>query len=302
MHPVLFTALQRHHGLASRRELLRAGVERAHVDSAWRAGALLRVRHGIYALPSVPIPILRAHRVGGRLAGASAAAFHGLWVVPDAPDLTVSVCANARWLRDPDDSAKPLEPEDRTVLVLRDGAKLHPRQERLVVSPVTCVVQTLRNERAAFALAVLDSALRQTDSRHASTSIVDEVLARTSARHHALVHAADARAESGTESVLRWHLLQSDFPFLVQEWLTDHIRVDFLIDRFLVVECVSAEHHSSPQDYANDRSRITTLVALGYVVLEFTYWQVLFGWPKVEAAIRSALLRRPPAARGANRE
>ena len=106
-----------------------------------------------------------------------------------------------------------------------------------------------------------------------------------------VIDAADGSAESGTESIMRWGLLQTGLVFEAQKWLTSRIRVDFFVAGFIAVECVSFEHHGSARDYENDRHRISEIVRLGNVVLEFTYHQVVFDWPATLATIMCAVVR-----------
>ncbi|WP_209560245.1 hypothetical protein [Frigoribacterium sp. PvP032] len=101
----------------------------------------------------------------------------------------------------------------------------------------------------------------------------------------------DARSESGTESVARVRLVGHGLRPEIQVWLTTEIRVDLLLDGWLVVECTSYEFHSSPKQYNDDRVRIATLIALGYVVIEISYHQVFDDWDSLWAAI-SRLLDR----------
>ncbi len=78
-------------------------------------------------------------------------------------------------------------------------------------------------------------------------------------------------------------------------WLTSTIRVDFVVEGSLVVECTSKEHHGSPEQDNKDRARITTIIGLGYVVMEFTYQQVFFDLPRVWQALVQGLLLRHSA-------
>lgn len=272
-------------GLARRSDLLFAGATDGEIDSAWRRGAVVRVRHGLYALPGADPEVVRAVRVGGVLAGPGASERHGLWVPPD-PALTVSVMPNAHRLRDPDDAGKPLEPGRADLVLLRDRHRLDPDAERFVVSAETAVVQAVRLLPPAQALAVIDSALRLPLHRRPD---LESVGARLSLRGRCLVQWQDPAAESGTESAFRHGLLVAGLDFEPQVWLTDDIRVDFVVAGFVVVECQSREHHSSPDTYNRDRERISTIVRLGYVVLEFTYAQVMFDWEGVWAAVLAAL-------------
>ena len=290
MDPDLETALALHSGVASRAALVRGGASTHALDSAVAAGSLVRVRRGVFAHHRVDSQIVRAVRVGGSLAGHSAARLLGLWQLPPsvADSLVVSVPPTCSGLRHPDDPHRLLRPRADGVTVLYDGHRLDRTLERLCVGVTTCVAQIIRSHRPEFGLAVLDSALRLPEGRR---PLRDDLRHLLPVRCHAVVDAADGRAESGTESVMRWRLNREGVRFSIQQWPTESIRVDFLIMGFLVVECTSFDYHASPQQYRNDRERIATLVREGYVVLEFTYHQVLFQWEAVWEAIEVVLAR-----------
>jgi hypothetical protein len=267
----------RHQGLAHRRELLRAGCTRQDVDSAWREGTLERIRHGLYAMPGLPRPVVQAARVGGVLAGASVFSLHGAWK-PRRERLTVAVPHNARDLRHPDDAGRRLGRDQPGVLVLRDGDHFTTK-ERLHASPSRAAAQVLLHEPLDTAVAVIDSALRLPRRRRPDLSTVSRLLDGRSAA--GLLSLVDARAESGTESVARIRLREHGLVPEVQVWITDDIRVDLLLDGWLVVECTSYEFHASPRQYNEDRTRIAAVMALGYVVIEVSYHQVFDDWDAV---------------------
>jgi len=288
--PVADIVRSRHQGLARRRELLEAGCSRHDIDLAWRQGDLQRVRHGLYAVPGLAEPIVRAARVGGVLAGVSALTQRGAWT-PPAARLVVSVPHNALDLRDPDDAGRRLGDVHPHVLVLRDGAQLAPG-ERLSVSPSRAAAQALLHEPVDTAVAVIDSALRLRRDARPRIPSVSALLDRRTAS--GLLLLVDARAESGTESVVRVRLVERGLRPRIQVWLTEDIRVDVLVDDWLVIECTSHEFHASPRQYTKDRTRIAALTAIGYVVLEVSYHQVFDDWESVWEAIARLLARGRP--------
>jgi very-short-patch-repair endonuclease len=286
MDDLISRPLSRHGGLALRHELLQDGATQDMLDRAWRSGELLRVRHGLYAAPDVPEPIVRAARVGGALAGPSSTSLIGGWQ-PHGSPLFVSTRANDHRLRHPDDAGRLLSRGEDGITVLRDAHHLDPRTERLRVSPGTAVAQSLRHLPSWEAVAVLDSVQRLGHVVHPID--VELVRRRVPRRLRPLMDLADPRAESGTESIARIRLRDAGIPTLVQPELTETIRPDLLISDRLVIECVSVEHHSTPSAYNMDRRRIAEMVVLGYTVLEFTYPEIYFRWPSVLTTIESAM-------------
>ena len=67
-----------------------------------------------------------------------------------------------------------------------------------------------------------------------------------------------------------------------------------LIDGWLVIECGSVEHHGSPDQYNRDRHRIAELHRLGFVVLEFSYPQIMFDFDIVLETVLTTLATHAP--------
>jgi hypothetical protein len=105
--------LARHGGVVTTAEFYRNGDTQSILF--WRVlyGSLIRVRRGLYCDPGLPDEAIRALRVGGRLACASALAYHGGSAAP--PLLHVSVPGNSPVLRDPD-TGKPGRSPEKTVI------------------------------------------------------------------------------------------------------------------------------------------------------------------------------------------
>ena len=65
--------------------------------------------------------------------------------------------------------------------------------------------------------------------------------------------------------------------------------VDVLIGDRLVVQLDGFEYHSKPADRRRDLEHDAELVLRGYVVLRFSYAQVLHDWPAVERTVARAI-------------
>ena len=112
---LLLSVVDSHEGVASRRELLVNGVDPGWIDlAAWYGRHLIRVRKGWYARPTERRDVLRAWRVGGRLACISAVEFHA--GIEPGPVLHVEVPAGAVRLRDPDRRQSRLSPGSPVVV------------------------------------------------------------------------------------------------------------------------------------------------------------------------------------------
>lgn len=233
--------------------------------------------------------------MGGALASISAAKILGIWS-PLHRDLHVSIAPDAHHLKHPDDSRRALSPAD-TVTLLRDAHHLDSRNERWLVAPASCLAQALRSQPLEFAVAMIDSALleRRVDGRVIrpiiSTLDLDLVKARTPLRLRAAFGLIDARAEAGSESIARVRLMLAGILATPQVWVTDNIRVDLLIGDRLVIEIGSFRYHGNAAAYERDHERLAILHGLGFVVLEFTYHQVMSDWETVIAVICAAMER-----------
>ena len=106
--------IRKYGGLVSMSQLLYLDHWREIVKIALMHGAIVRVRRGWYALPTESDAVMRAWRVGGRLACASALAH---WSgAPQPSNLHVEVPGNAAHLHNPDDPRLRLGDSDGVVV------------------------------------------------------------------------------------------------------------------------------------------------------------------------------------------
>jgi len=268
-------------------ELRRAGVSEHQLTALVRARSLLRVRRGHYALPGAADVLLRAVRIGGRVACVSAAWRYGIWVAKDLfPH--VAMAHSASRLRSPANRFRALDDQNR------DGCTLHwsPTADSggYEVSLIDSLVQIVRCQSAPLAIAALDSALNST-----LLANLDEVFARLPRRYARLEKRVDRRSMSGIETLVRLMVEDAGIPFDLQVTFAGVGDVDLVLDDRVVIEVDGREHHENKQlrDYARDAA----LAARGYVVLRFDYAQVVYAPDVVMAAIRGAL----SATRGSRR-
>lgn len=268
-HMDLGEVMARHGGMSSRAALIRA-TSRAEVDAALASGLIARAGHGRYVLPEVEAAARTAHAMNGVLCLTSAALHHG-WEVKTVPE-------------------KPhvLVPRKRNVPQhFREAAVLHRRDLHcdelsagIATSRELTLEQCLRLLPYDEALAIADSALRR--GEHAALSRAAAVVLGRGHQRAARV-ASDARAEAANpfESVTR--AICNDVPGLrvePQVVISDpHLwaRPDHA-DRHLeiVVECDSYEWHGDRAGFTKDVRRYTLLSASGWLVLRFTWEDVMF--------------------------
>ncbi|WP_435745944.1 DUF559 domain-containing protein [Nocardioides sp. SYSU DS0663] len=276
--------LERLGGTATRRELV-AATSRSAVDRATTSGDLLRLARGRWALPAVDDALKAAHALSGTVSHSSAALLHGWAVkaVPTKPHVTVP---RNRKLVDP-----------ATDLSIHRADLLPADREGLLTSPARTLLDCLRTLPFDEALAVADSALRDGFGSANLTSVTDGARGPGSARARRVAGFADARAANPFESVLR--AIALDVPGLdveaqVEIWEPEFLgRVD-LADRRLRIglEADSFEWHGGRDQLASDCRRYNGLVVHGWLVLRFSWEDVMFHPGEVRRTLDAAVAER----------
>jgi len=265
-------------------ELERQGLTRTALGLLVDSGRLLRLRQGLWAEPTAPLELRRAAVTGGAATSTTAGAALGLWTPPDER-LHVAVPSGASRLRDPDDPSRPLDDDD---LVCVHWSKRMPSPRALPdrVAPLLLVLEhALHCLRPELALSMVDSALNRRAMRATELPLLASMLP---ARLRPVVLAADGRADSGLETVVRYLLAQSGIAALVHPVLPGIGEVDLLVGGRLIIETDGKEHHTGDA-FIIDRRRDRAAALQGYRVIRLTYQQVLFDWPRTFQAICAAL-------------
>jgi len=135
--------------------------------------------------------------------------------------------------------------------------------------PLTTVLDCLRCLPPRVALVPVDAALAKGLVSLEDLALVAKRLNRKETRVKKLLSWADGRSGSPLESVARHDLLTEGLAPRVQV----HVEGVGWLD--LLLEVDGRRYHSDDPDFANDRRRDALLTAMGYVVLRFTWEQVL---------------------------
>lgn len=275
-------------GICPRKAL--TAVSRGELERAVQRGEVVKIRRGHYALPGDEESRVAARALTGTAILLSAAAHWG-WArkwssavpqiaVPRGRKLRTDTGAvNIRWRTIPADD-------------IVDGW-VTSRARTLV----DCAILLPFDE----ALAVADSALRvglgKEDSR-ALARLLHTIPAQHRKRVRRVMRAADRGAAGPFESVLRAIVL--DIPELTVEtqlriddgdgWIG---RVDLADLRLrLVLEADSMEYHGERSAQDRDCARYTRLTTSGWLVLRFTWEQVMHQPDWVREQIQAALALR----------
>ena len=244
-------------GGAARWDRLRHTTTHRALQRAVAAGTVLRPAAGLYVLPGCAPDLLAATAARGVRSCHTAAAAWGLDLLdaPGAPYVTAARGSTATW---------------RSTVVHRRSV----RDLDGCTDPLTTFFDCLTCLPRRVALVPVDSALRRGLVSLEDLQLRAEELNRNDPRRH-LVALADPGSGSALETVGRLDLLDEGYDLRTQQVREPAGRVDILIEEWLVVELDGWAFHSGPAQFAEDRRRDAELTARGFVVLRFTFEQVL---------------------------
>jgi very-short-patch-repair endonuclease len=267
------------HGVAHSSDARAAGYSSHEISAAVASGHVSRIRRSWLVTPDCDSRRQSATTVGGRLTCVSAAALRGLWTptheqthvaVPATSSRLITAGLTVHWGTGPAPVGRNAN-EDPLLNVLFHVARCLPPTD---------------------ALAVWESAIRKAQTE-------PDVLTRVawrSARATAIVSVVSVLSDSGLESHFIHGLRRAGVPVRQQVRIDGH-RVDGLIGESLVVQIDGFAHHRA-KDRRRDIEADARLIARGYTVLRFDYFQILFQWDAVLETIQLAMaqgahLRRP---------
>lgn len=268
----LLARVQKQNGIVHSSELRVKGFTTREVAAAVEAGALLRVRRSWLVTPDCDPRRVRAASVGGRVTCVSAAAMRGLWT-PDGDQLThLAVPGTASRLETVGCS---IHWSTGPAAVARSSVDDHP------LNVLFQVARCLSREDAAM---VWESALR---TELVQASVLPRVQWRSSAAYE-LAAVSSFLSDSGLETRFVWIMRACGVEVRQQVWIDGH-PVDGLIGERLVIQIDGFEHHRTARDRRRDIAADARLVLLGYTVLRFDYWQLLFAPDEVREVVVQAM-------------
>lgn len=274
-------ALTRLGGIATAAELFEL-TTRKRLRLAVSAGRVVHVSRSRYALNSPDEAQALAISIDGHLRLLSAADHWGWKVKWSArwPQILVA--------------AKPEQPVDATLLcAVLPSADLDGWATSRVRTVLDCAAELPFDE----ALAVADSALR---SGEVTREQLDAALAPDApAAVRRVIEHASPLAANPFESVLRAILIKAGIS-VVPQWATTIGRVTYHPDladpvHGIAVEANSWAHHAGKDDHDQDCVRYNALVLGGWLVLRFTWEQVMFSPGDVVSTVRAAIVLRQAA-------
>ena len=252
-------------------------VTRSDLARALADGSIVRLRRGTYGLSSEGDRAAAAG-IGGHVSHLSAALHHGwkLKSVPDRPCITI-----------PRNKARPGVDAE-----LHWGTVSPMEQSCGVTRPVPTVIACARTYPYDEALCVADSALRAGDvTRNELLSAAIRSPRTGRSRAVRVATNADPRADNPFESCARAICHDVDgLSVELQVTITGVGRVD-LADRSLriIIECDSFEFHSDRSALRKDMRRYTEAARRGWVVLRFSWEQVMGEQEYVREVLRDVV-------------
>ncbi|OBG15103.1 hypothetical protein A5765_09670 [Mycolicibacterium celeriflavum] len=253
-------------GVATHRQLM-AVMSRKALASHVRAGVVVRVWHGVYALgsPDTLRRLAALDLIAGKPLVAclnTAAALYGF--DSEGGDVIHVLDPNVR-----------MRPAIGLTVHQRLGALLQTVRGRLATAPAWTAVEVARTLRRPRALAVLDAALHR--GACSPSDLNDAVKAQKGRRGivkvRMLLPYADGRAESPMESEARLVFIDGGLPQPeLQYEIVDRCgklwRVDFAWpDAKVVAEYESMEWHATREALKHDRTKTARLQECGYTTV-----------------------------------
>lgn len=262
------SALERHGGFSSRAALIQA-TSRADVDGALRRGEIVRVGLGRYAFAESESAAQTAHATTSVLCLTSAALHHG-WPVKTTPTIPHLSIGRHRKV-----------PPGREHVGVWHYADLGPDDivDGVATSREITLAQCLRCLPDDEALCVADSALRA--GEHATLArVLASARGAGRAKMFRIGGEASEAAANPFESCLRAiSLTVPGVRFRPQFVIDDSVvwaRVDLADPELgLIVEADSFEFHANREGFRKDVRRYTLLTSAGWIVLRFTWEDVM---------------------------
>ena len=310
--PDLPVVLGRLEGLGTSADLAAAGISPTRVRTQLKAGALVQLSRGVYALPGLveaaagdaarehalaAAAAIRRLGPGAVASHQSAALIHGLALMsrPDGAEVTLT-----------------RSPEGSKSRSGRAGTRVHiaetPPGHRDTVHDVqvTTVARTVVDLARTLAFAegvvVADSALHHGKTTRSELTAVRAAYPRWpgSRRAQRVIDFSDHGSESVLESVARVSFHEHGLPApRLQAWIGDEGvvgRADFFWPEHRTIgEADGALTYSTPARAIRQLERDAWLRAAGFEVVHFTWYQITTGPSQVVASLLAAFSRADTA-------
>ncbi|MEN8602319.1 hypothetical protein ABFC64_12840, partial [Microbacterium rhizosphaerae] len=272
----------------TRADLIRDGFSSRAITAAVKSGDLVRARQDRYLARDAPPPLVDAVRVGGRLGCLSLLALLGVFVF-DGSTLHVHMERGDSRMRSRLSRRRRLPDRGKRGPMLLHWRRLTDEPGLGAVGVIDALISAVRCQEPRHAIATLDSAL--------NLGVIDdvgfaEVFARLPARFQLLRGFVDARAQAGTETLVRLMAQRLGCHVVLQVVFEGVGRVDLVLDGWLVVECDSRAFHGTWEQRLKDYRRDRALAAKGLCVLRLAAEDILYRPESVVESLRGLIHSR----------
>jgi len=253
-------------GIVTRQMLRDAGISDHRIRLWVKQGRLVAVGRSVVALPGAIPELVRAVRMGGRLACVSAAKVRGIWVIDDGC-LHVAFRANKSHFRRDTQTPPPRTHWDSRPLDPYGDIPALESGRSMLAHIADC-------QPLEYAVAAFDSAVRK------GLITLEELRIVASVRHGKfarVVGLVSTQSDSGLESITRVRLLLAGIDCREQVVIDGH-PVDLLIGERLIIQLDGEQHLKDAAQLRRDRRQDRRLRLMGYTVLRYTYAEVIHAW------------------------
>lgn len=268
-------------GVARRSELVRTAAEKRALVEGLASEMLRDLGGGWVAAVDAEPSLVAARRFNATVTCLSAAPSYGLQrlVDPDRVHLAVPRVRGAR-----------PAPGRVGVRIHRETRWTRPEAGPPVAPLVEVLGRLLRCRPTEEAVVMIDSALNK------ELVTIDEIAQTLSGpggpHARATLELCDGKSRSAIETLARLALRSAGLGVQAGVVITGVGEVDLLVEGRIVVECDGFAYHSDRREYREDRRRDRALAASGFVVLRFT-WEDIVSRPRIVPEAVLQTLQRP---------
>jgi len=267
-------------GFASRAALYAAGFSKRRVQEELRSGRLVAHGRSIVSRRAVPTAFRRAVAMHSRVGCITVAKAMGLWVLDTDSFHVVPRIKNSHVRADARFPA---------AVVHWSPSPLEPDSGRLVAESGRNALAHIANcQPIEAAVATFDSAVRK---GLLSVEELQRLASVRGGRFAAVVSLVSNQADSGLESITRVRLGWRGVSCREQVVIDGH-PVDLLVGERLIIQLDGTQHLKDAVQLARDRAQDRRLKLMGYTVLRYGYYEIVFNWEATWAEIRAHLAQR----------
>lgn len=269
-------------GVHPYQEWLRRGVSRSDLLRGLSEGRYAQPRMGWYAINGADPSAVTAVSKHGSVSCLTALRRHKIWIPPHSHKLHVrgdrSGHQTNRWryCRQFGRPEPVREAIDEPFLALRHALRCLDHEGIVVVCD-----SLLNISRRALAGEPIAEVLTPTEVEAAFEGAPGHI--------RRCLDRCDARADSGTETMIRLRLRSKQVKVEPQVEIPGVGRVDALVGDRLIIEADGLEHHLTEATFRRDRKKDREAARQGLLHMRLTYRDVVYDWPETEAAIMSAI-------------